>query len=1272
MRNSLRLLKVTLLVLIISSLSIGSIISAGTSINQEDSSFLNNVEQKRLVEELHKLSGGKLRISTHSKTGKVRFLGTDFNHTISQFALSVNKLRPEDASRKFLTIYGSLFGLKNPDEELKVTRTKTVKGKRSFVRFQQLYSGIPILGGELIVQMDSSNRIISVNGEILPDININTSPRVKAKEAQRKTLDVISKVYSKKFNIKKDSLQITKPELWIYNPILLGINGGLTHLVWRMEVTSRILLPIKELVLIDAHLGNVALHFNQIDTARYRLIYDHNNTPGKPLPGETEDLKRVEGQSSTGITDVDNAYDYSGDTYDFYWNYHGRDSVDNAGMELISTTRYSPDGNPYSNAFWTGSQMVYGEGFAVDDVAGHEITHGVTEYESHLFYYMQSGAINEAFSDIWGEFIDLTNGEGNDSSSVRWLLGEDLSIGAIRNMKNPPDYGAPDRMGSPNYACGTCDNGGVHINSGVANKTAYLLTDGDTFNGYTVTGLGIEKTASLFYEVQTNLLTSASDYQDLYDALLQAAINLGFDSYIQEVENAVNATEMNQQPASCPAPEAPLCDTGVPVDLFFDNLEDPSSGNWTHGAITGADEWYYPQIDNPYGFDATYATSGQYNFWGYNQWDVADIYMAMTFDVSLPQNTTAYMHFQHSYWFEFFDSEYYDGGVIEYSTDGGLTWNDAGSLITHNGYTGTIGEDYENPLGGREAFCGISNGYISTRLDLGTLAGQDVRFRFRIGTDSRGDAYGWFIDDIRIYTCTSGYSISGQVTLEGGTGTVTDVSLTLSGDALETTHPDSTGNYSFTELKSGNYTITPSLSGYVFVPSSRSYQLLEVDQIDQNFTGMYVEPVLNVTPTSLDFGKTATQHILDITNTGKGELIWSIESDKRWISVSPESGSTTTEVDSVTVTVDRAVASSGNRTATVNINSNGGNKSVSVSIISVRPPQIVYPDNGEADIALDPVLRIDTDYNAVKDEFNLVAIRWQIFDSDERTVFDNYSSIDNKEIKIPLCVLKSEETYSWRAGVVGLDGYTHWAEKVQFTTSKIEDFLTENEDITEITGEIVSDTGVVTQAYMQDIDSLSDVPSNYNFYNDVFSFRIDTRPDTGLEVQVTFQLDKPFQQGDKWFKYYPDARGWDDTYGENITDGIGTRQVTLKFKDGDYGDVDGIANGIIVDPSGPAYTLEEEKEEKDKGGGGSDCFIATAAYGTPMHEEVQILQQFRDEYLLRNPFGKALIHTYYKISPLIAEFMNKYPALKRPARFLLGPVIWINRRLLERGEDEKR
>ncbi|HEU5015231.1 MAG TPA: M4 family metallopeptidase, partial [Roseiflexaceae bacterium] len=240
---------------------------------------------------------------------------------------------------------------------------------------------------------------------------------------------------------------------------------------------------------------------------------------------------RIENGPVSAVQDVDLAYDYSGATYDYYKSNFKRDSIDNKGMPLISLVRYCPDSDPkncpFQNAFWDGQQMTYGDSFAsADDVVGHELTHGVTEHTSGLFYYFQAGAINESMSDIFGELIDLTDQQGNDAANVRWLMGEDLPYdssqtpnGAIRNMADPHAFSQPDRMTDTIYEPDNYfqDNGGVHTNSGVSNKAAFLMADGGSFNGYTIRGLGLDKMGQIYYRTNTAFLTSGSDYQDLGD-----------------------------------------------------------------------------------------------------------------------------------------------------------------------------------------------------------------------------------------------------------------------------------------------------------------------------------------------------------------------------------------------------------------------------------------------------------------------------------------------------------------------------------------------------------------------------------------------------------------------------------------------------------------------------------------------------------------------------------------------------------------------------------
>lgn len=713
---------------------------------------------------LRQLDESAAQVYRHAETGKVRFIGTTKEDAIGRPAGLAANASPEAAARAHLTRYGKLFGIEDQAQELRAEVAREAGNGRSLVRFQQEYKGVPVLGGELNVQVDDANELLVATGEVLPNISLDAEPGVSAQEARQTALGKIAKQYDEEAN----GLQATKPELWIYDPTILGGPGvHVPKLVWRMDVTPTGRLDeFRELVLVDAQLGNVALNFDQVDNARDRKTYTANNTA--TLPG-TLVCDESNPTCSGGDADAVSAHKYAGNTYDFYKSRHNRDSIDNAGMTLISTVDFCPSAAecPYQNAFWNSQQMVYGDGFsAADDVVSHELTHGVTEHESHLFYYYQSGAINESFSDVWGEFVDLTNGAGNDAAAVRWKMGEDIpGIGAIRDMKNPGAFGDPDRMRSPNYTAdlNEQDGGGVHTNSGVNNKATFLMTDGGTFNGRTVTKLGstsgasINKVARIYYEVQTNLLTSAGDYQDLGANLQQACKNLIGTSGITaancvEVKDAVLATEMNLLPTAAPNPEAPVCAAGqTKNNLFFDNLENPASGNWTK-----AGSWYYPQTSNPFGFDATYATSGNVNFWGYNQPTTGDFSITKATGANVPSGKTTYLRFRHSYGFEDSASgaSFWDGGVLEYSTNDGTTWVDAKPLIVNNGYKGTVSNSFGNPLGGRQAFVGESNGYVSTRVNLSSLAGNSVKFRFRIGTDSSVDDYGWFIDDVNVYTCS--------------------------------------------------------------------------------------------------------------------------------------------------------------------------------------------------------------------------------------------------------------------------------------------------------------------------------------------------------------------------------------------------------------------------------------------------------------------------------------------------------------------------------------
>jgi bacillolysin len=715
----------------------------------------------------------------------------------------------EQVARAFLGTYGQIVGVRSQQTELTLLKQERTANADGFVRFQQVYRTIPVMGGELNVHVNQQRNVTSVNGEILPNITLNTTPSIDSDNASTIARNYIAKQYG----IAADTLSVAKSTLWIYNPQLLGGPGTqITTLNWRTEVRGqRGADPIRELVLVNANNGIVTLHFNQIAYALNQRVCNSNNVMDTDYDSNNNcntDAKaaRLNSNTPSSNADVNIAWEYTKATYDYFFQVLGRDSIDNKGMRLISLVNYCPKGEvcPFENAYWNGVQMTYGPGFAsADDVVAHELTHGITERTASLFYYFQSGAINESMSDVFGELIDQSYlGNSTDNSSVKWLMGEDLTIGAIRSMSTPADFQQPDKMTdtdyyvnftTPDYASygGYNDSGGVHTNSGVNNKAAYLMVDGDTFNGQTITGIGSTKVAQLYYRVLTTYLTSGSDYYDLGVALNTACsdlVTLGIASMSSadctQVAYAVTATEMLTTPTNAPATDAVLCSAGqTPVTVWADNFEIATSGNWA--AQKPKVVWYNPGSLDIYG-NGKYATSGVGNLWGYNLGSTTDSSINMVKNLTIPAG--AFLTFKHSFEFESSNyisttAEFYDGGVLEYSINNSTTWTDAGSLITTNGYNGTVtatgtapGVSSTNILKTRQAFVSASSGYISSKVDLSTLAGSPVRFRFRIGTDSAGDNYGWYIDDVRLYKCLDD-TTTAKTTAVGG-----DHSCTITND----------------------------------------------------------------------------------------------------------------------------------------------------------------------------------------------------------------------------------------------------------------------------------------------------------------------------------------------------------------------------------------------------------------------------------------------------------------------------------------------------------
>nr|WP_199001320.1 M4 family metallopeptidase [Flavobacterium sp. ASV13] len=228
-------------------------------------------------------------------------------------------------------------------------------------------------------------------------------------------------------------------------------------------------------------------------------------------------------------------------TYDYWSAVHGRNSYDNAGAIIKSYVHYS---SAYDNAYWNGSVMTYGDGsgtyfdiLTAIDVAGHEIGHAVCTYTANLAYQKESGAMNEAFSDIWGACIEY-NAAPTKST---WLIGEDIERRSghlsLRSMSNPKTEGQPDTYGGTYWVNVSCtptssnDYCGVHTNSGVLNHWFYILSVGksgtnDIGSAYNVTGITIEKAAKIAYRLESVYLTANSTYANARTSGIQSAIDL--------------------------------------------------------------------------------------------------------------------------------------------------------------------------------------------------------------------------------------------------------------------------------------------------------------------------------------------------------------------------------------------------------------------------------------------------------------------------------------------------------------------------------------------------------------------------------------------------------------------------------------------------------------------------------------------------------------------------------------------------------------------------
>ncbi|MDR7240613.1 M4 family metallopeptidase [Neobacillus drentensis] len=480
------------------------------------------------------------------KEAKVNWKEGQIVPSFVQGKLSTKVYKDKAEIKQFLKENKSLYQL-DTDKDLTLLDVQTDELGSTHYNFVQSIQGIPVDGAKFKVHTDKDGIVTAVNGDVFPEASSYFKGALKAKLSK---VDALDQSWNSIKVTKAETLTnaeagpkgkkvedtVEKAELVVYK------NGNEFNLAYKTNLQFIQPYPANWVVYVDAVNGNILNSYNAVadgtgvgvlgDTKTLNTYFSSGTyylyDTTKPMTGVIEtrtagNASRLPGNYSVDAdnnfnatsqrADVDAHY-YAGVVYDYYKNTFNRNSFDNNGATLRSTVHY---GRNYNNAFWNGSQMVYGDGDGTTfrslsgalDVVAHELTHAVTERTAGLQYQNQSGALNESISDTFGVFLDKGD----------YLMGEDVYTpnkagDALRSLSNPELYGQPSTMSG--YVNTTSDNGGVHTNSGIPNKAAYL----------TISSLGTAVAEKIYYRALTVYLTPTSNFSGARAALLAAAADL--------------------------------------------------------------------------------------------------------------------------------------------------------------------------------------------------------------------------------------------------------------------------------------------------------------------------------------------------------------------------------------------------------------------------------------------------------------------------------------------------------------------------------------------------------------------------------------------------------------------------------------------------------------------------------------------------------------------------------------------------------------------------
>lgn len=478
------------------------------------------------------------------------------------------------SAEQFLANAPQILGL--GQDELRVQKIENDQLGFTHYRLLQHHKGIPVEMADFLLH-ENNNRLLSLNGELVYNLNLNTSPALSSQEAISKAIDFVG---AQRYMWEDEHNEVVLQDLYhdahasyYPEPVLVFAQKDFNkkasdyRLMYRMDIYAVEPLSRQD-IYVDALTGEILFTHDKIHTGdvpgiahtKYsgqQTIITDSVAPNVYRLRETTTGGGNETYNMQGSRDYTLAVDFidsnnvwdnvnaaqdevatdahwgAQTTYEYFLNEHNRDSYDNKGTKLLSYVHYDVN---YVNAFWDGQRMTYGDGNGSSfsalislDIAAHELTHGVTQNTAGLVYRNEWGALNESFSDIFAATTELY-GTPNDANYDVGELVTSNGLG-LRSMSNPKSMGDPDTYLAGLWYTGPLDNGGVHINSGVQNYWFYVLAEGDSAqndlgNVYDLDGIGMSKAGKIAYRNLAYYLTRTSEYFDARAGSIQAAEDL--------------------------------------------------------------------------------------------------------------------------------------------------------------------------------------------------------------------------------------------------------------------------------------------------------------------------------------------------------------------------------------------------------------------------------------------------------------------------------------------------------------------------------------------------------------------------------------------------------------------------------------------------------------------------------------------------------------------------------------------------------------------------